>query len=302
MLRKALLPTFNSIPASTVAGTAIVDLPIGLRYHSIWLELGGVDAGNANAGIAFGTAFGDIRVKINGKVQRTHSATELNVINAINGTPYAAKTKGTLFNYRTYLPIFFAEPWRKDIREQQMPAWNVNGVRSFQIEVDVLAGVTTPVIAGWYEYEPATGTLGTISKVIRHTFPAVGTQADFNTLDRQDFIQAIHLFKPTDTKCVTKVRLTANNNTVQDLLDTQQNMAALLARELTPATGVDNPRFDLIFDADDPLNGALNANGLAELTLHVEFGTYTTATGAYGAAPGTSGSMTALLVRAGAPE
>jgi hypothetical protein len=293
-IRKKLLPTFNAIAAGA---TATVDLPLGLKYHVIWLELSdnGVASMDNQLDIdgTLTNLVGDIRVKLNGKTQRTFSATQLNDMNLANGQDFAAHTSGVAGTaaYRVYLPIFFAEPWRLDNNEQLLPCWEVNGpgITSFQIEVDIVAGLVTPGLSGFYEYEPATGTLGAISKVIRLTLPAVGTTQDFNTIDRRDFLQAIHLFSTSDGKYVNKVRLTANGTEIQDLLTSLENQAVLSARNLQPDNSA-APRFDLVLDYNDPINGALNTNGLNELTLHVE----------YNAAA--AGNMVCLIVRAGPPE
>jgi hypothetical protein len=288
-LRKKLLPTFNGVAS---AQTATVDLPIGLLYHVIWLKVG-YDATNASketAGTAANQIIGDIKVKINGKVQRTFSAKQLNAMNSANGSQFALKTSGTMGSsgYREYIPIFFAEPWREDVREQVLSAWSVDGVRSFQIEVDIKT-ISSPIVAGFYEFEPATGTLGSIVKVVRQTFAVNGTAIDLNTIDRRDFLQALHLFSTSDGKYVTKLKLTANSVEIQDLIDYLENRAINLSRGLNPDTTA-APRFDLVIDYDDRIGSALPLNGLNELTLHLEFD---------GA---TAGTIDVLLVRAGAPE
>jgi coat protein len=289
-LRKKLLPTFNGVAS---AGTATVDLPIGLLYHVIWIKIG-YDAANASketAGSAANQIVGDIRVKINGKVQRTFSAKELNSMNSANGSQFALKTSGTMGStgYREYIPIFLAEPWREDVREQVLPAWNVNGVRSFQIEVDVKT-ITSPIVMGYYEFEPsAGGEIGTITKVIRQTFAVNGTQIDLNTIDRRDYLQCLHLFSTSDGKYVTKVKFTANSTEIQDLIDYLDNRSINLSRGLNPDVTA-APRFDLILDYDDRIGSALPLNGLNELTLALTFD---------GA---TAGTIVVLLVRAGPPE
>src|SRR5438445_7269854 len=143
MLRIKQLPTFDS----TASGVKnVVDLPLGLRYHVIWLEVGN----NAIAANALTDLVEDIVVKINGKPQRTHSADQLNQLNGLNGGAFA----GELDNYpagnyfigasgtdgaadrRLYIPIFFAEPWRKTADEVSAMALRADGIESFQIEVN----------------------------------------------------------------------------------------------------------------------------------------------------------------------
>jgi hypothetical protein len=298
LIRKQL-PTFSGVAAGQ---TAVCDLDLGKRYHIAWLTLGN----NAVAANTLADLVDEIRVKVNGKVQRTHTAVELNAINAINGAPYVSasgsaygeKTSGTAgqADYRHYLPIFFAEPWRKGNLEAQARALNAVGVDSFQIEVDVVAGLAAPIVEGFYEFDaPVTKEIGLIQKWIRQTFPAVGTQQDFNTIDRRDWIEAIHLFPTVETtpKFVNVVKFTLNGVAVFDQITTLQNQAMLLGRELSPDV-VAVPRFDLVFDHDDPINSALATNPggtrAQEMTLHVE----------YNAAA--NGNLVAQIIRTGPPE
>jgi len=173
MLRIKQLPTFDSVAAGK---KAVVDLPLGLRYHAIWLELGN----NAVAANAITDLVEDIVVKINGKPQRTHSGFQLNVINGINGSSYLLQASGTngQADRRLYLPIWFAEPWRKNQQEVSSLALRANGIESFQVEVQVKAGLAAPIVQGWYEFDYDNRDIGLISKMIRQDYSAVGTSRD----------------------------------------------------------------------------------------------------------------------------
>lgn len=296
-LRKKLCPTPNALASGQ---TATFDMPLGLRYHVIWLEIG-YDGTNTNKKTATTSVLdttneivGDIRVKINGKVQRVHTACQLNQINGSNGSAFALKTSGAMGStgYRECIPIFFAEPWRQNDDEVRMSAWNLAGpgVESFQIEVDFKT-ITSPYLSGFYEFEPATGVLGSIAKCIRQTVGVGGTVQDFNTIDRRDFLQAIHLWPTVEgtPHYVNKLKLTANGVEMQDVLTSVENQAVLLGRGMNPDTAA-VPRFDLVMDYDDPIAGALPLGGLNELTLHVEYNTTVT------------GNMVMAIIRAGPPE
>jgi hypothetical protein len=276
MLRIKQLPTFDSVAAGR---KAVVDLPLGLRYHVVWLELGN-NAGTALAPVAntLTDLVDDIVVKINGKPQRTHSAGQLNQLNGINGDTYLVQAYGAngYAERRLYLPIYFAEPWRKDQQEVPSMALRTNGIQSFQIEVNVKAGLDKPVVGGWYEFDYDNRDIGVISKCIRQDYSAVGTTRDITTVDKRDFIESIHLF-PLDNagdglliNFVSEVKLTANGEEIRDRITYLQNRASLIGRELVPDT-LQWPRFDLIFDYDDPVTNALptqvNGRPINELTL-----------------------------------
>lgn len=287
-LRNQLLPTFRAIATGQTA-TCILEL--GKRYHVIWLEL----SDSVGTTLASGNLIGEIRLLVNGKVQRRMTGIELNALNSLNGTAYALKTFGNpgTAAYRTYLPIWLAEPWRKNPADVSNPAWNASGIDSLSIEVDLKSGLTSPNVTGFYEWDNPVGNLGAIAKWIRQTFGAVGTSQDIDTLTKRDFIQQISLFATSDGHYVNKVRLTAGGVQMRDLLDYKENQSILMGRELLPDSS-NTPRFDVVFDYDDPINGALPTNiggaQISELTLHIE----------YDAAA--NGSQVAIIQRAGAPE
>jgi hypothetical protein len=307
-LRKKLLPSFTK----AVSGqTATCNLDLGKKIHIIWLVLG-YDATNANKTLnptnPANDLIGEIRLLVNGKVQRRIRGRELQQLNLLNGAQYGAQAGNIVAigtaGYRIHVPIFLAEPWRKNNAEAALMAWNLAGVTvaSASIEVDFLT-IDTPYIGGWYEWSPPDGGLGAITKWIRMTFGASGSQQDFNTLEKRDYYHSIHLLAPTGAY-VGKVQLTADGVIVQDLLSYEQNYSMLRNRDMNPAVavgvataiGVPGTTFDLVLDADDHVNSALLAQGLQELTLHVEYAD----TG--GASVAATGNLVAIIQRSGPPE
>lgn len=284
-LRKTLLPSFNGVASP---GTATIDLPLGKRYHAVWLKFGD----SVGTTLASGNFIREIRVKIDGKVQRTMTGIELNAINTAMGAAFAAKTSGSGATLLTYLPIWFCQPWRKTASEVEATCWNAIGIDSFQIEVDIATGLSSVTLSGYYEWDiPTSAKIGVIQKWVRQTFPASGTEYDITTLPRKDFLEAIFLF-PTvggTSRYVNKARLVANGENRHDMITTLDNQAILLGRELNPDVS-GTPRYDLILDYDDPVNSALPAGALNELNLHVEWS---------GTAAGT---MVGLSQTVGAPD
>ena len=286
MLRIKQLPTFDS----TAAGKKnVVDLPLGLRYHTIWLEVGN----NAVAANALTDLVEDVVVKINGKPQRTHTADQLDQLNLINGASFGIKAYGTdgQADRRLFFPIWFAEPWRKSHEEVTSLALRANGIESFQIEVNLVAGLAAPILQGFYEFDYENRPIGLISKFIRQDYSAVGTSRDITTIDKRDFIEGIHFFPTTGTaRYVKEVKVTANGEEIRDRITWNQNASALLGRELTP----DVRRFDLVFDYDDPINGALptqvNGKPITELTVKITWDA------------AANGTQTAIIKRTGPPE
>ena len=328
--RKTLLPTFQSVPSGTLAATATTtcDLPLGKRFHTLWLEVGdsGVASGvvspvlvingtpSATASPAGGlpasaaefdlnNILGQIRILINGTVQRTMTAFELNRLNVSNNqnglTNFSIKTSGTrgTAGYRIYVPIFFCEPWRSD-GETSLTAWNAVGVDSFQIQADFQPGSVNPVITGFYEWDlPTANNIGAIVKWKRLSLAATGTTQDFANISnfanksKGDFLSAIALFPTIEStpKYVNKVKFTIDGVDYQDLLTTLENQAVLLSRGMSPDTA-STPRFDLALDYDNPVNAAFPISQANSVNLHVEYNA------------GASGTMIAIVQNAGLPE
>lgn len=300
MLRKKLIPTPSSIPAAAAAGTCTIDLPIGLKYHTVGLNV------SNSAGTALASLISEVRLKINGKTQRALTATQLGETNGLYGTQFANLVKGTGATTKTDFTFHLAEPWRKDIGQVSIPAWNVAGpnVRSFQAELDFLAvgGETAKSVAGYYEAEPATGALGTIAKVQRHSLSVSGTVQDVNLLGLLapgDFLQSISLFKCSGAAVgVIKAQLIINGEIIHDLLEFWEQFYALTSREMVPDTTATNPRYDIVLDFDDPLTNAVRMQGVNEARLHLEFGTVNQTTGAV-ASSAASGSMPMIITAVG---
>ena len=288
MLRIKQLPTFDSVAAGK---KAVCNLPLGLRYHTITLELGN----NAVAANMITDLVDDIVVKINGKPQRIATGDQTNQLNGVNGAAHLLTATGVdgQATRRLRLPIHFAEPWRKSVDEVQALALRANGINSFQLEVTMKAGLAAPLLSGWYEFDYDNRPIGLISKWTRQDFSAVGTSVDITTINKVDFIEAIHLFPTSDGKFVNDVKLTANGEELRDKITNVQNAATLVGREMNPDTSA-TPRYDLVFDYDDPVNGALptqtNGQPINELTLKLTWNA------------AAAGTQTAIIKRTGPPE
>jgi hypothetical protein len=245
-----------SVIGANITGT--IDIPVGPRYHAIWLS----GTNKAATTLAGGTAIGDIRLKVNGKVQRVHSAIELNALNTFEGqlSIYGmTDTSGGQFN----LPIFFAEPWRKSYAATDSMAWGTGDISSFQLEIDFLANNPTAIYAVaevdnsivTVNGKTAQAPLGLISKVYRNILPYTGSSALYTNFPKRDFYQSISFFDST----ITKVTVTVDSYRIRELLKVD-NDPILTSRGMVPVS----TRFDVVFDYDDVPTSALpmvNANG-----------------------------------------
>jgi len=296
--RRILLPTFNGVALGRMA---ICDLPVGPRYHSLHIVTGDSGAGNT-AAPAVGAIVGEYRVKINGRQQRQMTPTELEVLNLLQGAGYGSQTfvGSANGNGRREFGIYFAEPWRKDPRDQDALAWQTAGARSFQLEADILATPTTPVIGGYAIVDDFASASPGIVKWFRRNFSATGSHLDITTLDRADWYQQISIWDSSDAKSVQKVILKISGLTLHELLE-EDNRALLSNYGMNPADGV----YHLVLDHDDLLGSAVpmvdptSKKPVSDLLLSLDFSA-TTGYGAAAAAP--SGTITAIIQRLGPPE
>ena len=267
--------------------TTLIDLPCGPRYHAIFLEHG--YSSGTNTAVAAATNISEIRIKINGRVQRTMSGTQLRDMNLLNGTAYDCQgvpntAPGTSF------PIFFAEPWRKSPADQDALAWPSAGFSSFQIEVDLGAAASPTVVASAAVDDMQVNKLTGIVKWLRQSFAASGTSFDISTIDRRDWLQQISLYAAAEA--ATKVTLRKDGLILHELTKSS-NFALITNYGMSPtATGRTATIYDLVLDHDDLLGSAVQMDAARDIVLTVE-----SATGSP-----MSGTLTAIVQRFGPPE
>lgn len=172
-MNKFIIPAPPWTTNLAVNSVATCDLPIGPRYHVAWNRLQ-FTTGTGTLTTALSNFIGLIRVKVNGRVQRSLTATQLNAYNSLMGQEYHAyvttnaapnvivaayDSTGALMtvtngqitstpyslsastSYVLHLPIFFSEPFRKQYFSADLPAWPTawpggkSAVATFQLEL-----------------------------------------------------------------------------------------------------------------------------------------------------------------------
>lgn len=289
--RVSQLPSFNGIPASGVAGTATLDIPIGPRYKAITLKIS--DSNNAAAA----TIVGDIRVNVNGKTQRVFSVAQLDRLNSRHAVPayYTLTQSGTtpfavtqsrsitqqgssyysLFKNGsnvTYLTIHFSEGWRPAGVGSAL-AWATGNLGSFQLEVDITTSAGTTTLTAFAEVDKAIVTtgglvagtdqpMGNIVKWIRTTVPVTGTTVDWTNFPRKkDTLLAVHFSDQYITNCQVK----ADNYEWRNL--TQNDNLFLMQQNGMIGS---SSWYDVEFDYDDVPEGAgLILNGIQDLQFNL---------------------------------
>ncbi len=277
--RRVLLPTITGIvPSSAIGTVGTLDIPIGSGFRLHDLQIVYIDGGGSPTDVT--AMFSDIGIYRNGTPQRTFaSASDLDHMNSLNGSQYARQQVNTGANMRQTLPVFMAEPWRKDKVDTDVLAWNVcaeNGWKTLQVKLKLATAMPSTgslVCYAWIEDVPTAlrGVAQSIKKVYTQQIPASGLSIDVTTLDQKDALQVISLKHPT-TGVITKVSLKRNSDLIMDQVVREDNYAALIGKGMVPANSTTASAFgyDIVLDADDPNNSALYAQGQS-LWLQVAF-------------------------------
>src|ERR1051326_3070302 len=278
--------------------TALIELPVGKRYHQIILQHGYSAGTNTVAGAC--TNIAEIRVKVNGRVQRVMSGTQLRDMNILNcdeqlagGTARSSYDGNGVPNTApgVALTIFFAEPWRESKSDQEALAWPTNGFDSFQIEVD-FGAASTPTLSAWAVVDnfQAKGPVS-IVKWLRQSFAASGTSFDISTLDRRDWVQQLSIYPDSGaSNAITQVTLRLAGNVLHELTGSA-NQALLLGNRMTPLAASRTANiYDLVLDHDNLLGSAVLLEGQNDVTLTIAAGS------------AMSGTSTVIIQRLGPPE
>lgn len=136
----------NQINGVAAGATATVNLPVGpRRYHEITLGYKTATAGGATEA-TMGSEITEVRMNLDGVTQRRFSPAQLFNMNRQKGKVLTASASTAIPGYLT---MFLAEPERKSIAQREATCWGMRGVGSFQIEIDIAAGASSPVMSGY---------------------------------------------------------------------------------------------------------------------------------------------------------
>src|SRR5690606_22485953 len=144
------MPPFEGVAAGN---TALIKLPIGRRFHALFLTYAGVTLAQMT----------EIRVMANGKVFQRFSATERDKMNQFIGLDAAAGI----------LRIPFDRHKLKNREQEELTAINTgvpdaqgNSINSLTVEIDIAASATAPVLSmNATQSEPVAGGPGVMLNI-----------------------------------------------------------------------------------------------------------------------------------------
>lgn len=223
------MPSFEGVSAGSVA---ICRPPANGRYHMLALHF--ADNGAALSAADTKTHIDEIRLKIDGKVQRVYSPSQLDALNSLWGAHYGIATG--------FCPIWFAEPWRRGAMGEDALSWGMADVSTFEVEVDIAAaGWTAPQVSMSAQKTTAPGPLGAIKKVRRFAVDVSATGIkELSTLPRGDG----YLGVTADTDAISDIDITVDFDDVLREMTRTKLHGYLTARGLNPLAGFTHIPFD----------------------------------------------------------
>lgn len=249
------LPGFNGVAAGQ---TASASLPVGgVTFHKIQLSYFTTVAGNGNQANTE-AHLTEIRLKLNGKIQRRFSAKDLDAINAVFNRGF--QTNGT----SAVLEFYFSKPWLRTTAGEDALAWGMADVASFQIEADISAAATGPTLSAKAEVEYIARPTGLIEKWRKFNQPiGAGGHNINNTLPKLngEAYAEIHC-EPVLATDITDVTVTVDNVIRFQALNGENNVL-LHGEGWTPQTtggGGGGGLFSILFNRTGRVSDALVMN------------------------------------------
>lgn len=270
--RRIRLNNISAVPAAAAAGTALIEVPLSFgRCHEVHIDIGHASGTNTIAALL---AFvEEIRVIVNGTVIRTFSGLQLRDQNLMNGTAYDC-TGAPNATVGVNLPIFLAEPWRKDPRDQDALAWSSKPMHTFKIELQLAANANAMTVAAFAVVDDvvldAKPSEILYCKWVRQTFNGGSNEVDITTIDRRGYLQQVTLYP---SAALTEVVVKKDALIISELKRTQ-NDALLLTHgmQTVGATGRIANVWDVVFDHDDLLGSSVDLRGSRELVVSLTSG------------------------------
>lgn len=254
--RRVKLPPVTGIDAAAVVGQiAHSEIPIGPRYHHLEYTF------SNTAGDYAEIIVDEVRVLVNGVMERQVKMNELIALNVLHGSQYDSLAAGTAahgaLGYAEISPILFAEYFRKEVFYQEFKSWGTGGLSSLAVDF-VLKGVAGIAISGRAAIDQSLVTvgkstiqqpLGQITKWYRRQTPINGTEATFTNfpMDKGAYEQ-ISFFDADISSVMIRLR-----DVIVYELTKQESDAILIRNDMTPVAG----RFDIVFDYEDILDSTL---------------------------------------------
>lgn len=225
---------------------ATVKVPVNRRVHLI--RLYGQGTNSVPATVYAADVIDTVYIYVNGKLMRTNTGAELAFLAAFNDLTLTQPGDG--------LPIYFSDPKRASVMDEQVTAWDLFEQTDVVLKVALKSGLTGVTLSAEMVYDDGftTNAKGQrVLNILKHTpfYFNASTSYDITALDIDKPIQRIFLF-PASDNTITKVTVVVNDTDYVFEMTQAQNIGMLEDYGLVAESG-DGKCFPVVFD----MNGQL---------------------------------------------
>lgn len=259
MRLRTLITNISGVPAASTSGDVTMEIPANARYHAIVFEI--LVNGVAATAAEIRAALTNIQFMVNGTLLRQFSATDAQQVLLLNGESLRDG----------YLPVYFSEPWRADVMDEEVTSWDLAGQRTFTIQIAATAPASGLTLKGYRIYDYKRNVVGDrpfyeIIKWVKQTFNAATGENDYDQIPKTNPIQRIHCFAAS--AAITRARVRSDSVEIFDQTFAQ-NATTLAAYGLVQQTN----SFPIVFDYTQQIRDFLpvvDSNGSPLRDLNVK--------------------------------
>lgn len=225
---------------------ATVKVPVNRRIHMIRFYASGTDSVPATVYAA--DVIDTIYAYVDGKLMRTVTGAELAFFSAYNGYTLSQPGNG--------LTMYFTDPKRASVMDEQVTAWDLWGIGDVTLKVAIKSGLTGVSLSAIMDYDDGytTNAQGQrVLNILKWTpfYFNASTSYDITALDIDKPIQRVFLF-PESGKAISKVTVVVNDTDYVWEMTANENQAFHKDYGMVVTTGNGNC-YPVAFD----LNGQL---------------------------------------------
>lgn len=225
---------------------ATVSVPVNRRLHLLRLFATATDG--VPSTVYGADVISDIQVYVAGRLIRTVTAQELLDRAAFEQYNISPDVDG--------VPMYFSEPKRASVMDEQVTAWDLWGRSNMTLKVNIKSGLTNPSLSAIMVHDDGftTNAQGNrVLNIVRMTpfFFNAGTSYDITALDIDKPIQRMFIY-PEAGNAIQSVKVVVNNVQTVHEMTASENAAFLEDYDLVANTGNGDP-FPVVFDANGQL-------------------------------------------------
>lgn len=225
----------NRVSAVNPGQVVTIDVPVNATYYGINVRLRHGAGATMASQAALESGITNMKVIVDGKTQREFTPAQLNKILAQRGVPFR----------NGIVPLFFAEPWRREAGAEDLLAWGTADVSSFQIEATLDDAIVSPRLDARALISNTVESMGLIVKHRQKVLqPAASGVFNYSDPNPSDALVRAHFFEQADGD-INSIRAYIDRLDAYDVSDAENDAFMSHWGKHTPQTGLFSIGFDL---------------------------------------------------------